>query len=214
MNRCSEEVPRCLVYENAICWNYYYATKDQLIVRCKVCTKIKKNRGGVSPKVGFTWKTCGEEKKWKRLQAWFAYPFWNTKDSFLGLSNSPFFSFFLWFILDFPFSFLMSNEIVLLQILYKHLKYLIFSLIEVEIIKFNQNGPCSINGPKFLEISLFETFYIAIGHLVFVIFIHLTYINTWSVFGKNLGPKKKHFLCVLELFFLKKQSPRYFSKIW
>jgi hypothetical protein len=49
--------------------------------------------------------------------------------------------------------------------------------------------------------------------LVFVIFIHLTYINTWSVFGKNLGPKKKHFLCVLEFFFLRNKVLDIFPRL-
>jgi hypothetical protein len=79
--------------------------------------------------------------------------------------------------LDFPF-FLMSNEIILFQILYKYLEYIFFSLIKVRIIKFIQCEPYSINGPKFLEISNFETFYVAIGHLIFVTFIHFVYIST------------------------------------
>jgi len=70
----------------------------------------------------------------------------------------------------------MSNEIILFQILYKHLEYLFFSFIKLRIVKFIQCGPLSINGPKFLEISLFEKNYITIGHLVFVTFIHLMYI--------------------------------------
>jgi hypothetical protein len=72
----------------------------------------------------------------------------------------------------------MSNEIILFQILYRHLKYILFSLMKVRTIKFIQCGPCSINGPKLIEISFFETFYIAIGHLVFVTLIYFMYIST------------------------------------
>jgi hypothetical protein len=72
----------------------------------------------------------------------------------------------------------MSNEIILFKILYKHLEYLFFSLIKIGIIQFIQYGPCFINDPKFLEISLLEFFYIAIGHLVFITFIHYVYIST------------------------------------
>jgi hypothetical protein len=61
--------------------------------------------------------------------------------------------------------------------------------MKARIIKFIPCGPCFINDPKFLKISLFETFYIAIGHLVVVTLIHFMYISTKGVFGKNLGPK-------------------------
>jgi len=61
----------------------------------------------------------------------------------------------------------MSNE-TNLQLLYMHVEYLIFSLTKIKIIKFIQRGPCSINGPKFPKSSLFETLYIAIGHLILV----------------------------------------------
>jgi hypothetical protein len=72
----------------------------------------------------------------------------------------------------------MSNEIILFQILYRHLENLLFSLMKVNTIKFIQCGPCFINGPKFPEISFFETFYIVIGHLVFVTLIYFMYIST------------------------------------
>jgi hypothetical protein len=72
----------------------------------------------------------------------------NLKDSFQGLLNSPFFSFFPWPILHFTF-FFMSNEIILFQISYRPLKYLLFSLMKVKIVKSIQCGPCFINGPKF-----------------------------------------------------------------
>jgi hypothetical protein len=69
----------------------------------------------------------------------------------------------------------MLNEIILFQILYKHLEYILFSLMKMRIVKFIQCEPCSMNGPKF---SFFEIFYIAIGHLVFVTFMHVTYLST------------------------------------
>jgi hypothetical protein len=72
----------------------------------------------------------------------------------------------------------MSNEIILFQILCRYLKYLLFSFMKVRIVKFIQCGPYSINGPKFLKFSLFETFYIAIGNLVFVALVHFMYIST------------------------------------
>jgi hypothetical protein len=72
----------------------------------------------------------------------------------------------------------MSNEVILFEILYKPLNYLFFSLMKMKIIRFIQCGPCSINGPKFLEIFFFEIFYITIGHLVLVTFIHFIHINT------------------------------------
>ncbi len=50
--------------------------------------------------------------------------------------------------------------------------------MKIRIIKFIQCAPCSINGPKFPEISLFETYYIVIRHLVFVTFIDLIYNST------------------------------------
>jgi len=41
----------------------------------------------------------------------------------------------IWFRFSF-FFFLMSNEIILFQILYKHLKYLFLSLMKLRIVKF------------------------------------------------------------------------------
>jgi hypothetical protein len=71
----------------------------------------------------------------------------------------------------------MSNEINFLQILYEHLKYLFFSLMNVRIIKFKQCRACFINGPKFPEISLLETLYIAIKHLALIKFEDFIYIG-------------------------------------
>ncbi len=104
-------------------------------------------------------------------------PHLNHKDSFQGHQNSPFFHFphDLFYISPF---FFMSNEIILVQILYKLKKYLLFSLIKVRIIKFIQCKPCLINGLKFLEIWLFEIFYITIRHWVLVKFIHFIHIRT------------------------------------
>jgi hypothetical protein len=71
----------------------------------------------------------------------------------------------------------MSNEIILFQILYNHLEHLLFSVMNIRIIKSIQCGPCFINGLKFPEILFFEIFYIVIEHLVLVMFIHFMYIN-------------------------------------
>jgi hypothetical protein len=56
----------------------------------------------------------------------------------------------------------MSSEINLLQILYRHREYLLFSIMKIKIVKIIQCGPCAINGLKFLEIVFFETLYITI----------------------------------------------------
>jgi hypothetical protein len=62
----------------------------------------------------------------------------------------------------------MSNEINLLQILYRHLEYLLFLFMKVKIIKF-------INGPKF---SFFYILHIVIRHLVLVTLEHFININS------------------------------------
>jgi hypothetical protein len=84
----------------------------------------------------------------------------------------------------------MSNEINLVQILYGHLKYLLFSLMNVRIIKFIQSEPCSINGPKFSEILFFEILYITIRHLVFVTLEHFKYVNSYGVCDRNFEAKE------------------------
>jgi hypothetical protein len=63
----------------------------------------------------------------------------NPKDSLQGLLNSFFFHFSrdLFYISSF---FFMSNEIILFQILYRHLKYLLFSLMKVKIINSSNVG--------------------------------------------------------------------------
>jgi hypothetical protein len=81
----------------------------------------------------------------------------NTKDSLLKIQIHLFFTF-LMTSFRFPIFLFMSNEIILFYILYWHLEYLFFSLMKVRIVKFIQCGPCSINGPKFQEISFFEFF--------------------------------------------------------
>ena len=114
----------------------------------------------------------------------------NPKDSVQRFPNSPFSSIFPWpWSYISPFLIFMSNEIILFQILYRALKYLFFSLMKVTIIKFIQCGPCSINNPKYQKYHFFETFYIVIGHLVLVTFMHL-YTLTHKVFVvKILGQK-------------------------
>jgi hypothetical protein len=125
------------------------------------------------------------------------------KDSFLRFLNSFFVHFFhdLSYI---SFFFFMSNKIVLFQILYRLLRYLLFSFMKIKIVKFIQCGPCFVNGSKFLRIWLFETFYITIGHLVLVKCIYFIHLNTQGVCDKKkLGQKKlfKHSLWILEFYF-------------
>jgi hypothetical protein len=106
------------------------------------------------------------------------------------------------------------NEIILFQILYKHLKYLLFSL--VRIVKFIQCGSCSINGPKFPQISLFKTFYILIGHFFLSYSYTLCTLVPKVLVVKLLGQKNsyEHSLWIFELFFLKRQSPRFLFRTW
>ncbi len=112
-----------------------------------------------------------------KVQAWLGYHIWtirtHSKDFHIHLFLH--FSYDMFYILPF---FLMSNEIILFQILYKHLMCLFFSLMKVKIIKFIQCGPCFINGPKLSKIWFFETFHITIGHLILVSFIHFIHIST------------------------------------
>jgi hypothetical protein len=91
------------------------------------------------------------------VNAWLGYSLRNIKDSFLRTQIHLFFHFSYDMSLISHF-FLISNEIILLQILYKHLEYLFFSFMKVRIIKFIQCGPCSINGQnsqKFHFLKLF-----------------------------------------------------------
>jgi hypothetical protein len=127
------------------------------------------------------------------VQAWSGYPLWNirthSKDSQIHLLLH--FSHDLSYISPF---FFMSNKIILFQILCRLLKYLLFSLMKVRIIKFIQCGPCSINGPKFPKNWLLKTFHITIRHLVLVTFI--LYTLTRKVFVvKILG--EKNYLYIL-----------------
>jgi hypothetical protein len=84
---------------------------------------------------------CLHYKCW--VKGWLGYPPMNTKNSLIRtqihlclhfFNDPPWIS---------PF-FLMSNEIILFQILCRHLKYLFFSFIKLRIIKLIQCGPCSI----------------------------------------------------------------------
>jgi len=172
---------------------------------------------------GWKWRhfligtTLGDYIFWfpKRVQTWLGYALWSTKGSLLGLSNSLFFSLFLWLILYFPF-FIMSNEIILFKILYQHLNFIYFSLMKTKIVIFIQCGPCSIIGPKFSKFSLFETFYIAIGHLVLS---HPYTLCTLvlKVFMVRISGQKnlfKHSLLVLELCFFKRQNFGLLSSTW
>jgi hypothetical protein len=69
-------------------------------------------------------------------------------------------------------------EINLLQILYKHLEYILFSLMKIKIIKFIHCRPCFINGPKFSKFSFFITLHIIIRHLVLVTLERFIYTNS------------------------------------
>jgi len=111
------------------------------------------------------------------VQAWLGYPLLNLGNPLQRLSNSPFSSLFPRHVLHFT---LLSHVKwnIFFQILCKHLKYLLFSLMKMKILNFIQCEPCSINGPKFAKNWFFETFYIAIGHLILVTFMHFIHINT------------------------------------
>ncbi len=127
------------------------------------------------------------------------------------LPNSPFSS--LWPILHFTFfSHAKWNNFV--PNLYEPPKYLLFSPMKVKIIKFIQCGPYSINGPKFSKKWFFQTFYIALRHLVFVIFIHAYTLANEVFVVKILGQKKlfRHYLWILELFFSHKSKSWIFFK--
>jgi hypothetical protein len=82
-----------------------------------------------------------------KVQTWLGYHIWTLRIHSKDFQIHLFFHFSYDMSYILPFS-LMSNEIILFQILYKHLKYLFFSLIKVKIVKFIQCGPCFINGPK------------------------------------------------------------------
>ncbi len=75
----------------------------------------------------------------------------------------------------------MSNEIKFPQILYEHLKYLFFSLMNVKIVKFLLCGPYSINGPKFPNLFFFEILYIAI-YTFFLSHLNILYTLVVKVF--------------------------------
>jgi hypothetical protein len=66
--------------------------------------------------------------------------------------------------------------------------------MKVKIVNLSNVGHIILKwnnfGSKFPKKSFFETFYIAIGHLVFGTFIHLMYISTWNVYGKNNNKRK------------------------
>jgi hypothetical protein len=109
-----------------------------------------------------------------KVQAWLGYHIWTLRTNSKEFQIHHF-SYDMSYILAF---FLMSNEIILFQILYKHLKYLLVSLMKVKIVKFIQCGPCFINGPKWSKNWFFEKNYIIIGHLILVTFMHFIHIST------------------------------------
>jgi hypothetical protein len=123
------------------------------------------------------------------VQTWLGYHIWtlrtHSKDSQIHL----FFHFSHDMSYISPF-FLMSNEIILLQILYKPLKYLLFSLMKVRIIKVYPMWAMFCQCPKNPKIWVSKTFYIMIRHLALVTFIHFIHISTWRFCDKNLKWKK------------------------
>ncbi len=87
-------------------------------------------------------------KNCSKVKTQLGYPLWNAKDSLLGHPKSPFSSFFLWHVSDFPFFFLMSNEIILFQILFRHLEYLLFSLMKIKNSKIYSMWAMFYQWPK------------------------------------------------------------------
>jgi hypothetical protein len=71
----------------------------------------------------------------------------------------------------------MSNEIIMFQLLYRHLEYLFFSLMKVKIINLSNVGHVLSMAQNSHKLFFFFN-YIAIRHLVFVTLIDFTYINT------------------------------------
>jgi L-asparagine transporter-like permease len=90
----------------------------------------------------------------------------------------------------------MSNEINLLQILYGHLKYLFFSLMNVRIIKFIQCGPCFINGPNSHKFHFLKFCTLQLGTWLLS---HLNILYTWAtkVFVVKILKQNNLFKCSL-----------------
>jgi hypothetical protein len=141
------------------------------------------------------WNWCTYRRRLSQIWLWIKYEdqifnhpssskhdqgtFLKHKDSFLRFYFLKFFFTFSMTCLTFHSFFYMSNEIILFQILCRFLKFFFFfSLMKLKIVNFIQCEPCFINDSKFLEIWLFETFYIEIGHLDLVKFIHFIHLNT------------------------------------
>ncbi len=127
----------------------------------------------------------------QRVQTWLGYHIWtlrtHSKDSQIHL--------FITFPMTCHSHFIfMSDEIILFQFLYRPLKYLLFSLMKMRLIKFIQCGPCFI--------WFFEKNYITIVYLVLVTFIHFIHITHKVFVVQHLGQNKlfKHSLWILEFF--------------
>jgi hypothetical protein len=101
--------------------------------------------------------------------------------------------------------FIMSNEIILFQFLYRKLKYLFFSFMKVKIVKVIQCGPCSINGPKFPKNPFKQKNYnrpFDFCHLYILCTLRSKVFVVRILGQKNLF---KHSLWIIELFFLRRQ---------
>jgi hypothetical protein len=105
--------------------------------------------------------------------------------------RTPKFTFFTFPMTCFTFHpFFMSNEIISFQTLYRHLKYLLFSLMKVRIIKFIQCGACFTNGPKFPKFDFLKLFTLQLG-IWFLSHSYILCTLTHKVFVvKILGQKK------------------------
>jgi len=104
--------------------------------------------------------------------------------------------------LKFLFYFFMSNEILLFQIIY------IYITCESKNSKIYPMQVMFYQWPKLPINFIFEFFYIAIEHLVFVTFTHFMYISNKVFVVKILAQKKlfKQSLYVLELFFFSRNK--------
>jgi hypothetical protein len=112
--------------------------------------------------------------------------------------------------------FLMSNEIILFQILHMHLKHLLFSLMKVRIVKFIHYGHVLSMAQYSQKNGFLKLFTLQLG-IWFLSHSCILHTLTHKVFVvKILGQKNlfRHSLWVFELFFLMRQNPRFFSRTW
>jgi hypothetical protein len=131
-----------------------------------------------------------------------------------GLSNSPFSSFFpMTCLTSHLFFFLVWNEIILFQILYKPL---LFSLMKVKIVKLSNMGHVlsMIQNSKKIDILSFFTLQWGI---LFLSHSYILYISAQKVFVEKTWVKRN---CLnipyesLNFFFLWNKVLDFFSKTW